>query len=188
MQRSEEESSNLPDSLKSVVNRSLSAYCRQVITQEWTFRESHSAGHPSAIPALRHLLLTTEPANNLQSAVLKMMDEDLSAVTGLRRDRLSHARSQLPPLVWIVLFAGAALLVVFCYFFSTTSLTLQRTYLSFFVCLLSMCLSIVYSLDHPFAPGSGIDNGPYKSVLAERPPYCAVQKISAFALLPSPAA
>ncbi len=169
-------SSNLPDNLKSTISTSLSAYCEQVLTQEWTQHQSRGTDHPSAIPVLRHLLLITEPANSLQTAVLKVIDDDLSAISDLRRSRLSHTRSQLPQQVWMVLGAGAVLLVVFCFFFSAPSVMVQRLYVSFFVCILTMCLAIVYNLDHPFAQGSGIDNSPYKKVLAELPAYYTAQK------------
>lgn len=165
-------SSQLPDTLKATIDHSLSMYCEQVIEQEWTIHERSAAiDHPSAIPVLRHLLLTTDPANKLQENVLKVLDDDLSAISDLRRNRLSHTHSQIPQMIWGILEAGAILLVAFCYFFKVTSRQLQRAYISFFVCLLAMCLSIVYHLDHPFSPGSGLDSSPYQRLLSELPSY-----------------
>ena len=169
-------SSNLPDTIKTTIGNALSAYCKQVITQEWTQHISKATDQPSAIPVLRHLLLITYPADKLQENMLKVIDDDLSAISDLRRDRLSHTHSQLPQLVWGVLAAGAVMLVVLCYFFIVSSIKLHRVYLSFFVCLLAMCLALVYILDRPFTSGSAIDNSPYKRVLNELPAYYASGK------------
>lgn len=166
-------SSYLPDSVKATVAHALSQYCEQVVNQEWTMQERTAIDHPSAIPALRNMLLTSSPADKIQENVLRVMDEDLSAISDLRRDRLSHTRSQLPPLVWSILEAGAILLIVFCYFFKATSGRLHKVYISLFVCLLFMCLSIVYNLDHPFASGSGLGTTPYQRLLLELPRYYA---------------
>lgn len=164
-------SSAMPHTIKTMIGTSLDAYCKQVISQEWTMQKSKAIDHPSAIPALRYLILTTTPENSIQESVLKVIDDDLSTISDLRRSRLSHTHSQLPSLVWKVLEAGAIMLVVFCYFFNISSTQLQRIYLSFFVCLLAMCLSIIYNLDHPFSPGSGLDNTVYQKVLSELPAY-----------------
>lgn len=164
-------SGRLPDSLKSTVASSLSVYCRQVIKKEWQMSRNEGIEHPSAIPALRQMLLTSEPTNKLEENVLQIMDEDLSAISDLRRERLSHTRSQLPPLVWLILEAGAVLLTFFTYFFKTGSAALQKIYLSIFVCLLAMCLCIVHNLDQPFAANSGVDSAPYQRLLLELPNY-----------------
>jgi len=164
-------SANLPDTIRATIGNSLSVYCQQVINDEWTTQELKVVDHPSAIPALRSMLLTTTPANSQQENVLKVLDDDLSSISDLRRDRLSHTHSQLPSLVWGILDSGALMLVLFCYFFQVSSEKLHRFYLSFFVCLLAMCLSIIYNLDHPFSPGSGVNNSPYKKVLSELPAY-----------------
>ena len=164
-------SSNLPGTIKATIGNSLAAYCHQVINQEWTMQERKAVEHPSAIPALRHILLTTTPANDLQEHVLKVIDDDLSIISDLRRNRLSHIHSQLPSLIWGILESGAVMLVVFCYFFNVSSIKLQSIYLSSFVCFLAMCLSIIYNLNHPFLPGSGLDNNAYKKILSELQTY-----------------
>lgn len=164
-------SSNLPNTIKATIGSSLAHYCQQVIDQEWIMQERKAVDRSSAIPALRRMLLTTTSTDSLQEKVFKVIDDDLSAISDLRRNRLSLTHSQLPSLVWSILEAGAVMLVMFCYFFHVSSIKMQRLYLSFFVCLLAMCLSIIYNLDHPLSPGSGLDNTAYKKVLSELPSY-----------------
>lgn len=163
---------HLPETVKKKIDNSLFLYCKQVVEQEWAMHERRTAiDNPSAIPALRQLLLTTDPGNQLQENILKVMDNDLSVISDLRRDRLNHTHSQLPNLVWRVLEVGAVILIIFSYFFKSTYCNLHRVYLSFLACLLAMCFSIIYNLDHPFSPGSGLDNGSYKKILSELKTY-----------------
>jgi len=160
-------SSSLPDSMKTTIYDEIEGYCKKVVTREWQMLKKDSTQRPSAIPALRHMLLITEPGNTVQERTLAVIDEDLSAVSDLRRERLSHTRSQLPPLVWTIMNIGAVLLILFCFFFTASSVIQRSIYLSFLVGLLAMCFSLIYSLDHPFRPGSGLDSSPYKGILEE---------------------
>jgi hypothetical protein len=158
--------STMPPQLKKSFGQSIALYCDQVVNSEWNMDET-GTDHPSAIPALRLCLLGTVPQNNMQEKVFDVMDKDLSAVTDLRRERLSHSHSQMPKLIWQILQAGAVILIVFSFFFYVPSTRMKRIYLTFLVSSVSMCMFLIYTLDHPFIGPAGVSNQPYRKVQQE---------------------
>jgi hypothetical protein len=163
--------STLPDSLKFPVNIALYNYCNQVVKQEWRMKTTNEQDQPSAIPALRMMLLKHYPGDKMQEGVFNVIDGDLSAISDLRRDRLSHNRSQVPPIVWLILKIGSIMLVVFSYFFNVPSQNLKRIYLFFLSSFIGMCMFLLYTLDHPFNGSSAISYLPYKNIIRELKQY-----------------
>jgi hypothetical protein len=160
-------SMRLPAELKQPIQSSLYTYCNQVIYDEWHMKNINEADQPSAIPKLRLLLLEAKPDDNRQQGVFTVIDEDLSAISDLRRSRLDHNRSQVPGLVWFILKAGSIMLIVFSYFFQVSSMLLKRIYLLFLSSFIGMCLLLVYQLDHPFAGSAMVSNLTYRNILIE---------------------
>ncbi|UOE46238.1 DUF4239 domain-containing protein [Mucilaginibacter sp. SMC90] len=160
-------SQKLPHDLKIPIQNSLYSYCNQVVYDEWHMKNTNEADQPSAIPKLRLLLLDTKPEGNRQQGIFTVIDEDLSTISDLRRDRLDHNRSQVPALVWFILKAGSIMLIIFSYFFQVPSMLLKRIYLLFLSSFIAMCLLLVYQLDHPFAGSAMVSNLAYRNVMAE---------------------
>lgn len=159
-------SSTLPDGLREDFGRALYNYCDQVVHQEWKM-QSTNIDHPSAIPALRLMLLTSQPANEVQERIFDSVDKDLSSISELRRQRLLHTHSQIPSLIWQILGAGTVLMIVFSYFLDIPSPRLKKIYLGFLVASISMCMFLVYRLDRPFDGNDGVSNEPYLKVQQE---------------------
>ncbi len=160
-------SETLPESIKRPLNSSLSSYCNEIINKEWNTQEDDVDLRPSAIPALRLMLLRLQPKNKLQENIFNVLDEDLSSISDLRRERLSHTHSHVPPLVWLILKAGSVLMVIFSYFLSASSVALQRIYLLFLSSTIAMSLFLVYTLDHPFDGSARVSKKPYENIQVE---------------------
>jgi len=158
--------STMPAQLKENFGQSITHYCDQVINNEWKMQDI-GTDYPSAIPDMRLRLLNAVPRNSIQEKVFDVMDKDLSAVSDLRRERLTHTHSQMPPLIWLILQAGAVILVVFSFFFYVPSNRMKRIYLTFLVSSVAMCLFLVYTLDHPFSGPASVSDGPYRKVREE---------------------
>ena len=160
----------LPDSIKQVVGQSIYDYCDQVINHEWRMQQA-KINYPSAIPGLRRELLNTPAGNEMQARIFDAMDQDLSSISDERRNRLSHTHSQMPQLIWQILKAGTVLLILFACFFHVPSKKLKHIYLAFLVTAISMCMYLVYSLDHPFDEQQGVSNDAYRTVQEESKAY-----------------
>jgi len=159
--------SMMPDSIRVPIYKALNTYCEKVVQDEWHMESENLSSQSSAIPCLRLMLLTKKPQDELQRNVFAVIDNELSQITELRRNRLTHNHSQIPDLVWLILQSGTILLIVFFYFFQLNSMLLKRIYLSFFSGSLAMCLFLVASLDHPFDPRMQMSKAPYLSIQQE---------------------
>jgi len=157
----------LPDSIKKPLSMALYNYCDQVIKEEWRMKKEIEDDQPSAIPNLRMMLLKLDPADKVQAGIFTVIDTDLSAISDLRRDRLSHSRSQVPAMVWLVLKIGSIMLVVFSYFFVVPSQLLKRIYLFFLTSFIGLCMFLLYALDRPFDGPSAISFRPYQNIMLE---------------------
>lgn len=153
--------STMPDSVRKPVYEALYTYCQRVTENEWHMESDSLNNQSSAIPCLRLMLLTKSPENDLQQRVFEVIDANLSQITELRRNRLTHNHSQIPGLVWLILQSGTVILIVFSYFFQVQSGKLKRIYLSFLSGCLAMCLFLVSALDHPFNKYMQLSKAPY---------------------------
>lgn len=160
-------STTLPPSLKTKLSDALYRYCDRVINEEWEMKEPEGLERPSAIPSLRQLLLTAKPQDKEQERIFNVIDEDLSSISDLRRNRLSHNKSQVPDLVWLMLKAGSVMMILFFYFFNVPTLKLKRIYLSFLTSCIGMCMFLVYTLDHPFNGSAQVSNRQYAEIQLE---------------------
>jgi hypothetical protein len=161
----------LPDSLKKPLSTALYNYCNQIVKEEWRMKKETEDDQPSAIPNLRMMLLRFHPTGKVQEGIFTVVDNDLSAISDLRRSRLSHNRSQVPAMVWLILKIGSVMLVVFSYFFIVPSQLLKRIYLFFLTSFIGMCMFLLYTLDHPFDGSSAISVRPYQNIMSELKQY-----------------
>jgi hypothetical protein len=157
-------SAALPDHLRHNIHQALFNYTSSVINKEWHAAGSDDAVSESAVPSLRMLLLTTEPKNKVEERVYSVLDTELSSVSDLRRERLSHNHSHIPPTVWFILQAGSAVLILFSFLLKTHSVKVKRIYLLVLSSAIALCIYLVYSLDHPFVHNQ-VSNHPYEVFL-----------------------
>ena len=167
-------SATLPDSLQQPMKTAMISYCNQVVNKEWRMEHSNEADQPSAIPELRLMLLRLEPRSKSEESIYNVLDEDLSSLSDLRRNRLSHNRSQVPDLVWLILKAGSVMLIIFSYFFNVQSLKQKSIYLTFLSGYIAMCMFLVYTLDHPFIGNVQVSRQPYTNILMSLRQYYAI--------------
>lgn len=160
-------SETLPDSIRQPLVSAVFTYCYQVIDKEWKMQEPEAPQHPSAIPALRMMLLRLEPETSLQESIFSVLDDDLSSVSDLRRARLDHTRTRVPDLLWLILKIYSIMIILFSYFLNAASEKLKRVYVLFLSSIMAMSLFLVYTLDRPFAGSAQITNKPYQNILFE---------------------
>jgi Protein of unknown function (DUF4239) len=161
------QSANLPDSIRLPIDRAIGDYCRQVVNEQWHMKGKGETDRPSAIPGLRVMLLKVDSHDKMVNSVFHVIDDDLTSINSLRRNRLSYNRSQVPDLVWFILKIGSLMLVLFSYFFRVPSLKRKRVYLFFLTGFIAMCMFLIYELDHPFDGRAMISSSPYSNIILE---------------------
>ncbi len=160
-------SSTLSDSMRIPLNRTLTTYCNRVMNSEWNLEEGEMESYPSAIPDLRLYLLRTQPDGKVQEGIYSVIDDDLSSISDLRRERLDHVRSHVPRLVWLILKTGSVMMIIFSYFLEVPFIRLKRIYLFFLSSIMAMSLFLVNALDDPFNGAVAVSKRPYENVLHE---------------------
>jgi hypothetical protein len=151
----------MSDPLRRTIDQTVMHYGDYVASKEWNPHEYTEIYGTSAIPALREMLLKHNPANIAEERMFAILDENLSEVSMLRRERLGHLRSHVPQLIWLILSSGSALMMVFAFFLHVESEKLKRIYLSLLSALVAMSLFIVLMLDHPFNGSTKVSSKPY---------------------------
>lgn len=157
-------SNMLPDSLRSPVAAAIKSYCNEVMHKEWDMTNEQGY-RQSAIPSLRFLLFQARTDSHIQENLLSVMDENLSSISNLRRERLSHTHSYVPSLVWSILVISSIMIVLFSYFLFVESEQLKRIYLSFLWAIIGMSMFLIYMLDHPFVGSTQVSREPYEAIV-----------------------
>jgi len=156
----------LQDSVKAPINAALYNYCEQVVDHEWKM-QGGTVIQPSSIHGLRVKLLQEKPQDNAEKSLYAILDDNLSTISDLRRDRLSHIRSHVPSLVWLTLAAGSIIVIVFSFLLKVESPWLKRIYVAFLSGCIGMSLLLVYTLNSPFKGTMKVSTLPYENVMKE---------------------
>lgn len=155
----------LPDSLRMPIMISVKEYCQKIVKDEWGAADNEGHFRQSAIPNLRQLLFKVQSSGKAEDNILNLLDDKLSDITTLRRERLVHIRSYVPQLVWLVLIISSIMIILFSYFLYMDSQHLRKILLSFLWTIVGMSLFLVYMLDHPFIGSSQVSKAPYEAII-----------------------
>lgn len=94
----------------------------------------------------------------------KMLDL-LNQLTQLRRQRFYSSTESLSMLLWLVLIAGAAITVVFCYFFGVEHPKLHHTMVGLLALMICLNLFLIAALDQPFSGLLQLSTRPYEQLV-----------------------
>jgi hypothetical protein len=135
------------------VRDGLTGYIKSLIVEDWPAMErgraSVSATH--ALDTIYTSVMTFNPGDGRDTAVLMETLRQLDALTQARRARLVLASGIVPGIIWVVLFGGAFLTIGFTLFFGTENLPAQAMMTGILSILIFSGLLIITVVDHPFA-------------------------------------
>ena len=158
-------SNMLPDSLRKSVTVAIRNYCQRVVNKEWGASEEHIRLEGSAMPGLRLLLFRAREDSQIQQSIVTVLGENLTNITRLRQERLSHTDAYVPGLVWAILIIDSILVIFFSYFLFMHSERLKRIFLSFLWGMMATSLFLIYMLDHPFRGRGHVSKEPYELII-----------------------
>jgi hypothetical protein len=151
------------------VRTALTNYLKLAIDQDWPMMAAEK-GSPEVTQALDGLYaaaLRWDEGEARQTAALAEIFKQLDAMTEARRSRLHLATGVVPPVIWLLLFSGAVLTVVFTFFFGTTNLRAQVLMTGILSALTFMALFAIVQIDHPFTGPARVSNEALKNVLED---------------------
>ena len=101
-------------------------YANEVVSQEWDMMAHYNYRRSLAGESrLWHVLLDYEPQNSREQVVLDKSLDAMSELSDARRLRYVYYQEDLPAVVWIIIYIGAAITIGFSYFFNTKNFRIQ---------------------------------------------------------------
>ncbi|MEV7277213.1 DUF4239 domain-containing protein [Streptomyces sp. NPDC093111] len=154
-----------PAPVRADVDAALSGYVHAVVEDQWP---KMRAGQPSygatgeKLQAVFDALQAYEPKTAREEVFYEEAVGRLNDVAGQRRARLTMAEQELPPLLQVLAFGGALVLVPLTFLYGMRRLRIQLLFVSAVAGLVGFSLLLVFVLDRPFAGDLSVSPAPYK--------------------------
>jgi hypothetical protein len=144
--------SSYPDPIRVELRELLGEYCRFVIEEAWPAQRRGiiPEGGTARVSAFQRKLMTFEPATKGQEALHAATLHQFNLFVEVRRERLHHVTTGLPPVLWYVVAAGAVLGIVLTWLFSIDSLSAHLTVAGILSLLTGLVVFLIAAMDHPY--------------------------------------
>jgi hypothetical protein len=157
-----------PPAVSAAVRSDLRAYVDFVIQREWPAQRRGDRMPRDGYLLLQRIatrLTTFEPATPGQQVVHGQTLRDLDDLFSDRRLRLEAIDSHLPGLMWLVVLAGAAIMIFMTYFFCAESGTLHRLLTTALSLVIGLVIFLILALDRPLVGYVSIDPSSFEDAL-----------------------
>jgi hypothetical protein len=149
----------LPDAARGRLGGELICYGRSVVGQEWPRMGAGSesgAINPWALAMFR-TMRTVQPTTGAEQSAYDKWFDLTSTREEARRDRVHASEGVIPVPLWRVLFAIAAIVVVYMLFFADSGerAVVQGLLMGSVVAVMVATLLLIGVLDKPYRPGVG---------------------------------
>ena len=159
--------SGLPEPARTALRSQLRDYTLAVITQDWPAQQSEQTNYPSAslIDEVQASLMAFEPTTAGEQA---RYAETLSAFNHFaqqRRLRVLAGQGGLSPIMWSVIWIGAAVSIGVGYFFHFEDVRMHAIMIGLIAGFLGIVLFMIVINDRPFAGQYSVTPDPYQMVV-----------------------
>jgi hypothetical protein len=162
-------SQGLGDTTGADLRNAVAAYLKTAIADDWPAMDSGVPGASTSTKQALDAVYTMLSVVNDQAnrAIVSEIFRQLDRMTESRRARLIAAEGAVPNVIWLVLLGGAAVTIVFTFFFGTESLRAQTVMTALLALLIFSELLIVVAIDRPFAGSVKVQPNALAHVLAD---------------------
>ena len=159
----------LDGSSAATVHENLAAYLRSVLADDWPamVRGRSSAVTTRVLSDLYEVVARFQPDDLRSSTLQKDLLTQLDELTRARRERLVMAEGTVPPVIWFVIFLGAALTISFTFFFGTENIIAQSLMTGILAAIILSAVLVVIALDRPYTGAIVISREPVRAVLED---------------------
>ncbi|MER5309241.1 DUF4239 domain-containing protein [Streptomyces sp. NPDC002773] len=154
-----------PDPVRAQVDAALSGYVHAVVEDQWPrMREGRPSYGATAdkLQTVFDVLQTYEPKTAREEVFYGEAVARLNDVASQRRARLTMAEQELPPLLQILAFGGALVLIPLTFLYGMRKLRIQILFVASVAALIGFSLLLVLVLDRPFAGELSVTPAPYQ--------------------------
>ena len=145
-------SHGLPDEAQPAIRAALLGYAETVVKEEWPAMQRGESS-PSAwahVTEIWKVYRDLEPRTFVEQTTYQKSIDRLSDLTDSRRLRLFACEDHIPRVLWILLWGGGAVTVVFTYFFGVRNMRAQVLMTTMLSMLISFVLYLIVALNNPF--------------------------------------
>jgi hypothetical protein len=157
-----------PPPLRDAVRKDLRDYVEFVIASEWPAQKRGAKLPPGGdvrMHAIALRLTTFEPATLGQQAVHIQTLHDLDDLFSNRRLRLEAIDNHLPGLMWLVVLAGAVVLMFMTYLFRVEGRALHSLLTIALSVVIGLVIFLILALDRPLIGAVSIDTSSFVDAL-----------------------
>jgi hypothetical protein len=158
----------LPPTQADELRHYLFVYAEQVMMDEWPAMASGRLEDAAGWQLLDqfHLTLAGLPHGDAsQDMLVANMGRLLDLLYDARRGRFHAAASDLPPILWWNLLAGAFLTILFSYFFGVPDFRMHLAMVATLSALIGLILALILVLDHPFQGPNHVSDEPFDTLV-----------------------
>lgn len=159
-------SKGFPQPMRGDLGRAAGDYAKQVVNHEWdqmaTLEFERSLDGEGE---LWQVLLSYNPANNLETDVLAKCLDEMDALSDARQLRYVYYKEDLPSVVWLVIYAGCIITIAFSYFCGSPRFWPQAMMSATFALLIGLTIMAIAELANPNQGAVTVTNAPFKFVL-----------------------
>lgn len=139
------------------IHKHIHEYAVAAVEQDWSKVELGKEKE-ATIPAYQGLwkdITSYVPHEDNESQAYATMLGNIQELSESRKYRMISARNGLSTVLWCVLIAGGAMIVLFTYFFFVESLVAQSIMTAFVAIFLSLNVYLIYICQNPYRPELG---------------------------------
>jgi Protein of unknown function (DUF4239) len=151
-----------PDPMRTRLTTAVRDYTEEVTYREWTamaqnrFHRDSSGAH-----LMWQIVLSYDPANAEEQMLIDKSIDQLNTISEARSLRYIYYSTDLPSVVWMVIYLGCAITIGFSYFFGSRVFRAQALMCATFATLLGITILAVLELAHPYQGTVTLSNEPY---------------------------
>ena len=116
------------------------------------------------IDAFHRHLVEFEPRSSREAVLFQEAVEQFNVLAQLRRDRLSSIGNGLPPVLWWIVLAGAAMNMVLRYVLRIEPLRTHMLLIGLVATFIGLMIFFIIAMDHPFVGELSIDPSPFEDL------------------------
>jgi len=158
--------SGYPEPIRSQLQAELREYTDQIIHEAWPLMAKGKT--PTAgvdyMNRFQDVLIAFEPRTDGQRLLHGEALRAYNAFIQARRLRLDAVNTGLPPVMWVVVIAGAFIGLSASFFFKVEDPRLQGIHALFLSIFIGLVIFMIFALDRPFRGDLALGPGPYQLV------------------------
>ncbi len=137
-------------------------YAEHVSEKEWTGDiEPDRHAHHVHFDFIWHQVRSIEPSDLREQSIYTSMLSTLQTLSLERAQRMAAAGDHMSPFLKVVLLIGAAVTVLFLWFFGMQDHRMHLTYTWLVTLMLGLVLVLIFALDNPMQRGIGVSPEAY---------------------------